>query len=489
MRIKHILAALALLAAACTPRPQNVSEVDAKAPVFPNYDSATVPVNIAPMNIMANEESAIVDVSILDTEGNELLHSGGRRSTSFDEDDWHALLAAHQDQSLSLSVCVKNDQGWQRYRSIHITVSPDTIDHALVYRLIAPGYETYSQMGIYEHNLTNNVERPIVKNTLANGNCLNCHSFNNRRTNQMNLHVRGTHGCTVILDNGQMQLYNTKTDSTQGFCVYPYWHPSGRYIAYSVNNTQQVFHSFDARRVEVIDHWSDVVVLDLQTHTLISTPQLKSPDRFETFPTFSPDGRSLYFCTAQAVNIKRQTNDVRYSLCRITFDPENGRFGEQVDTLVNCEGAERGSISFPRVSPDGRFLAYTRSDYGQFSIWHSEADIWLYDLERDSTFVLAPLNSPDVESYHSWSSTGRWIVVSSRRTNGLFTQPFIAHIDADGHASTPFLLPQSDPAIYDERFYSYNIPEFVVEPVDFNRNTFETKLNAQQLENFSFEMR
>jgi hypothetical protein len=85
-----------------------------------------------------------------------------------------------------------------------------------------------------------------------------------------------------------------------------------------------------------------------------------------------------------------------------------------------------------------------------------------------STLQAKPLsicNSPNVESYHSWSNNGKWIIFSSRRNDGVYTRLYIAHIDKNGQASVPFELPQSDPDYHLQLTKSYNIPEFMKGPV------------------------
>ena len=209
-----------------------------------------------------------------------------------------------------------------------------------------------------------------------------------------------------------------------------------------------------------MDFASNVVVYDVKRHEIITSHQLFSPSAFETFPHFSPDGKTLYYCSADSVAMPDAYNQVKYSLCSIPFNAETRTFGEQTDTLYNAH-KENKSVSFPRISPDGKYLMFTLSDYGNFSIWHKEADLYLADLENDSIAPLTALNSPDVESYHSWSSNGRWVVFSSRRNNGLYTQPFIAYMDEDGTPHKPFLLPQEGKNHYDMLMKSFNIPEFV----------------------------
>lgn len=486
MRRNIIIILLSIFCTACNERVDVSATSDALPPVTPDYASVTVPVNIAPLNIMADGKAEKIDVTVCSSDGKAVLHSKSAQATSFNIAEWHRLLAENIGKSIVYKVAIKENSKWTQYKPFEIFVSPDSIDYGLVYRLIAPGYETFSSMGIYERNLSNFEQRAIVENNLLQNNCVNCHSFCQWKTDKMSLHVRGTHGCTMILTDNQLQVFNTRTDTTRGNCVYPSWHPDGTHIAYSVNETRQIFHAANPKRIEVIDRWSDVVVLDTKTNTLSSSPLLMSKDKFETFPYFSPDGKWLYFCSAKAVDMDTAPQSVHYNLCRIAFDSESGTLGNQVDTIVNASSIGK-SVSFPRPSPDGRFVAYTLSDYGQFSIWHPESDVWLLNLADGTTRRLDNLNSDDVDSYHSWSSNGRWMVVSSRRENGLFTQPFFAHIDTCGNATKAFRLPLRSPAEYDAMFYSFNIPEFIAEPIRLNVRELEKKVEKRNLQNLTFE--
>ena len=159
---------------------------------------------------------------------------------------------------------------------------------------------------------------------------------------------------------------------------------------------------------------------------------------------------------------------VRYNLCAIGFDSENRKFGNQVDTLFQADNLKK-SVSFPRVSPDGRFLVFTAASYGNFSIWHKDADLYLMDLHTRKCIPMTAANSRDVESYHSWSSNSRWLVFSSRRIDGLYTHPYLVHIDANGVCGKPFIVPQESPDFYRRFLYSFNIPELVKGKVEVNR--------------------
>ena len=272
--------------------------------------------------------------------------------------------------------------------------------------------------------------------------------------------MRDKYSGTYLIDGDKIEKLNTKTDQTLSPLVYPSRHPSGKYVAFSVNQTSQSFHANDKNRVEVFDSQSDVVVYDTEKHEIISTPSIRTAKAFETFPTFSPDGKTLYFCSAEARSMPHEYSEVKYSLCSIAFDPVTRSFGSRIDTLYNA-GRDGKSASFPRVSPDGKFLLYTLSGYGNFSIWHKDADLYLLNIASGISHSLQNANSTDTESYHSWSSNSRWIVFSSRRIDGLYTRPYFAYIDEEGNASKPFLLPQKDTDYYHRFMKSYNIPEFI----------------------------
>ena len=474
-----------LLFTACTESVSDAKQEAACPRIYPDYIGVTIPVNIAPLNFnMADESVLRIDAVITDQHGNS-LHSQGDESTDFDLDDWHLLLSQNPGDSLSVTVSAKMDDGWHTYRSFSIYVSPDSIDYGLCYRLIEPGYEVWSKMGIYERDLSSFDERALIENTQFEG-CVNCHSFNRGNPADMSLHIRGPHGATLLRhDDAPLTAYNTKTAQTLGLCVYPYWHPSGRYIAYSTNATSQLFHNAHANRIEVFDTASDLQVYDVEKNELLLSPLLKQDSVYETFPVFSADGRSLYFCAARALpEGSLQLDSIRYNLCRIDFDPQTGTFGNRVDTIVNAE-AHHLSLSFPRPSYDGRFLCYTLSDFGQFSIWHHEADLFLLDLTTGESRPMVGANSDDTESFHNWSTNSRWLVLSSRRDDGLFTRPYFCHVDAKGTVTKAFMLPQRNPRrFYRERFLSFNVPDFVICPTRFDGAHASRIINDDQRTDF-----
>ncbi len=448
-----------LLLTACTGNVPIDRYLATQPPIWPDYTEVTLPPNLAPPCFSLPDSCGATRLSALFKAGNDSLwvkESKGQIAIS--PSKWRRLIKASSDISVRLQAQIAGEK--VAYAPFHLYIAPERIDPYIAYRLIEPGYETWGEMGIYQRCLENYKETPILTNQLTGFGCMNCHSFCNRQPDKMLFHLRADYAGTYLLEGNAVKKLNTKTPQTISALVYPSWHPSGDYVAFSVNDTKQLFHTTDLNRIEVFDYASDVVVYDVQRDEIVTSPLLSSAAAFETFPTFSPDGKTLYFCSADSLPMPDCYDRVRYSLCAISYDAETRTFGTCVDTLYNARSEGR-SVSFPRVSPDGRFLMFTLASYGNFSIWHKDADLYLVDLRTDSIRPMTILNSDDVDSYHSWSGNSRWVIFSSRRIDGLYTRPYIAYIDGEGNARKPFLLPQKGKDYYTFLMKSYNIPEFI----------------------------
>lgn len=466
-KLSYILIAGVLLLSSCSGHIEPAGTLDSLPPMEPDYSFVTVPRNMAPLNFSytGSEECA------LEVEGQTVRGKNGL--FSLDRRLWKKLTAKDE---VEMTVLVRRDGEWKAYRPFKIYFKEE-IDPYISYRLIPPGYQGWQKMGIYQRDLTSYKQKAILTNDLTEGNCMNCHTTLNGDPSKSVFHVRAAHGGTMLIDGNSIEKLNTKTDSTISALVYPWWHPSGDYIAFSVNKTLQAFYNHDPNRIEVYDMASDVVVYDVRNHQIAWSPLTKQEDCFETFPTFSPDGKWLYFCSARAVaDMPKDHRDVRYGLYRIAFNAEDMSFGDQLECLYDAP-SEGFSVSFPRVSPDGRFLCFTRHGYGNFSIWHHDADLWMLDLETMESWPLEAANSPDTDSFHSWSSSGRWMVFSSRRGDGLYTRPYFTYINEKGEASKPFLLPQKDPVAYYKRLMdSYNIPAFMNGPLKMSKHKIVSEI-------------
>jgi len=421
--------------------------------------------------------------AVFTTEGYAFTVYASNGAFSIPDTDWEKLLTAAKGKQVEVSVLTEEKGKWNAFLPFHIRVSEDPIDPYIAYRLIDPGYQLWNEMGIYQRELSSFDQEPILENRLTDNNCMNCHSFCMQDPDKMLFHVRAKYGCTVFVDGDRIETLDTKTDRTISALVYPSWHPSGKFVAFSINNTTQDTHP--VHRTEVYDKASDVVVYDVEKQEIVTTQALFSKKRFETFPTFSPDGKQLYFCSAPALKVPGELRDLRYSLCRVSFDPESRTFGSVVDTIFQAE-TEGQSILFPRVSPDGKYLLCTTTSYGTFPIWHKDADLCMFDLSTGAQVPTEEANSPDTDSYHSWSSNSKWVVFSSRRLDGLYTRPFIAHVGERGVLSKPFVLPQKSTEYYTFLTKSYNIPEFVKGKVKTDTYKLVSRIKEGKNQQISF---
>lgn len=460
-----IVATICLAICACSPNGTITETDNSSYTIFPDYKNVTIPCNIAPLNFSLVDAPELEYALLIEGNGQSIWVNANGKDFAIAPSKWKKLLKSETEHTLTFTIARKQDSKWIGGSPFVINVVPDQIDDYITYRLIPPGYESWTNMGIYQHQLSTSKQTTIFENTHTGLNCVNCHTAGNQSPQRTLLHMRAQNGGTYINRNGNIERIDAKTDSTISAFVYPAWHPNGQFIAFSNNLTAQTFHTSHPNLVEVFDDGSDVIVYDADYHEIFTSPLLKQPNVYETFPTFSPDGNWLYFCSAPAVDqIELNFANVHYSLCRIAFDAETRSFGNSVDTLYNAQKMG-GSVSFPRISPDGRMLVFTLSQFGNFSIWHHDADLYAIDFTKRTLRRIDEINSPDVESYHSWSSNSRWLVFSSRRNDGQFTRPYFAYFDANGQAHKPFMLPQQNPAKhYMQLDFSYNIPEFMTGP-------------------------
>lgn len=455
---------LLVLLASCTPSPKNVKESDYFPNIYPDYIGVRVPCNIAPLNFLLRDSCEALYVTA-GAGGIEIKSHKRGNEAIFNPNEWRKLLEHAAEKSVSVTVTALQNKKWIRYKSFEIYVSSDSIDPYLTYRLIEPDYEVFSRLQIMERNLEDFSERVLCDYNAVGNRCMNCHTHAPGHSDLSFLYVRGEGGGMVLNDGGNLQLLDVKTPDMVSGPVYAQFDPSGRYIVFSSNAIIPAFHSRPDKRLEVFDTKSDVYVYDRKRGKIVQTPLLSDSTRLETFPTFSADGRDVYYCVAEGPARPSSLDSLHYSLCRIGFDTEKGEFGSVVDTVV--AGAPGSSVSHPRVSPDGKRILYTVSEFGTFPIWHREADLRMIDIESGKVDSLAIVNSSMSDTYHSWSSSGRWFVFASKRDDGLYGKPYFAHVNKDGKVSKPFVLPQQSPSFYDCNLKSFNVPDLGPSPVSF----------------------
>jgi tetratricopeptide (TPR) repeat protein len=189
-------------------------------------------------------------------------------------------------------------------------------------------------------------------------------------------------------------------------------------------------------------------------------PGADDPRYVQTDGVWSPDGKYIVFVRAEAkephpegVPLPTEANDpnevqIQYNLYRVPFNDGNGGVAEPVLGASN----NGMSNSFPRISPDGRWIVFVKCRNAQL-------------MRPDSVLYMVPAaggtarrmrcNTPLMNSWHSFSPNGRWMVFSSK-SRSPYTQMYLTHIDANGNDSPPILIEDSTAANR-----AVNLPEFV----------------------------
>lgn len=460
----------------------NVTDAEITPAITPDYTGTVIPPNIAPMNFEVDIPGDEYVARVSGKEGHELIAKGN--PIQWNANEWRRLLDANRGSDLQYEVYVRNGGRWSRYRFTN-HVAQEEIDPYISYRLIEPSYVQYSAITLNQRDLTSFDESVIFNNASPaderRGQCMNCHVPRNHYKDKASMfHIRNRNGGTVIMAGDSVVKVNLKTDSTLSAGVYPAWHPTLDLIAFSTNDTSQKFFDFGESKVEVFDRSSDLILYDMKTHEVSHIAG--DSTLLETFPAWSPDGKTLFYSVARypegvtAENLPEHYKDIRYDIVSREFDAATRRFSEP-DTVVYASASGESAL-LPRISPDGRYLLYCMAPYGTFHIWHKESDLWMKDLQTGEERPLANANSADTDSYHTWASNGRWIVFSSRRDDGSYTRPYITYIDADGRDYKAFVIPQEDPAYHRQLMKSYNVPEFLAAPVAVSRPDILRQVNS-----------
>ena len=249
--------------------------------------------------------------------------------------------------------------------------------------------------------------------------------------------------------------------------------PDGKYVVTTVNTADRATQSNyyvvnfkDFRFLQVFYPTRGILAwYSRATGRREPLPGADDPRYVQTDGVWSPDGAYLVFARAEAREpyppdrkMAAYANDpieveIQYDLYRVPFN--DGR-GGQPEAIAGAS-ADGMSNTFPKVSPDGRWIVFVKCHNGQL-------------MRPDSQLYIVPAgggqarqmrcNTPLMNSWHSFSPNGRWLVFSSKARSP-YTEMYLTHLDEEGNDSPAILIDNSTAANR-----AVNLPEFVNIPPD-----------------------
>jgi Flp pilus assembly protein TadD len=316
--------------------------------------------------------------------------------------------------------------------------------------------------------------------------CANCHSFS-RDGKTMGIDMDGPQNDKglyalvsvkpqIAIRNEDMVTWNPSQDRQFAFNRVGFMSqvsPDGKYVLTMVTksdrapeNNYYVANFKDYRFLQVfyptrgILYWYERATG--QRHPL---PGADDPRYVQTNGVWSPDGKYVVFARAEARDpypvdrpMATHANDanevqIQYDLYRVPFN--EGR-GGRAEPIVGAS-ANGMSNSFPKVSPDGRWIVFVQCHNGQ--VMRPDSQLYIVPAAGGQARRLIA-NMYPMNSWHSWSPNGRWLVFSSK-ARGPYTKMYLTHIDEKGNDSPAILI---DNATAANR--AVNLPEFVNIPYD-----------------------
>jgi len=304
--------------------------------------------------------------------------------------------------------------------------------------------------------------------------CANCHSFpSDGKTLAMDLDGpdgdKGAYAMApisprIVIDDDNVMTWNAFPGKPEGHMTLGFLSrisPDGSKVVSTVNERLYVRNFTDYRIIQVFYPTRGILAwYDVAKKTIRALPGADDTRYVHCNAVWTPDGKELVFMRAPATQpydasrpVAMYPGDpnetqVRFDLYRMPF--ADGRGGPPV--AIPGASGNGMSNSFPKVSPDGKWLVWTQSRNGM--LLRPDGRLWIMQLPRGKPREMT-CNTSLMNSWHSFSPNGRWLVFSSK-ANTPYTQLFLTHIDAEGRDSPAILVERTQAANR-----AANIPEFV----------------------------
>jgi hypothetical protein len=296
--------------------------------------------------------------------------------------------------------------------------------------------------------------------------CANCHFFSqDGKTFGLDVDYRGDRGGYMLSAvKSRMELRDETViswndyrpgEAPQSRGLFAKISPQGDYVIASVKERPFLIRIEDPAYSQLFfplsGHLAYYSTRDRDFHPL---PGADDASIIQINPAWSHDGKTVAFARGQSTEFLWKTlgdsnfldaaagEDIhtlserytmRFDLWTIPFN--DGRGGQA--TPLPGAGGNGLSNYFPRYTPDGKWVVFCQAQSGLVSM-------------PDSRLVIIPANGgkprimkcnrPELNSWHSFSPNGRWMVFSSKPDDSLLTRVFLTHIDEDGNDSPAIQL-------------------------------------------------
>jgi tetratricopeptide (TPR) repeat protein len=424
---------------------------------------------------------------------------------------WEAIKKGSADEPAILTITGYRDAARRRVLSrgrVSIRTSTDPVGAPIFYRDV-PLMPSKGEKGVIKpldqklvpliawrlRNVAETKSRVVMQGLHS---CTNCHSVSrDGKTMGMDLdgpdNNKGMYALFPIRPDAEISrenviewtTYRGKLGGKLRTAFMSQVSPDGQYIVTTINDPGRGQTDYQRRQAPQ-DLWSSYYIANFPNYRFLQVfyltrgilawyskatgvlqplPGADDPRYVHTSAVWSPDGSYLVFGRAEAKDAyppgwkqAERPNDpnetqIRYDLYRIPFN--GGRGGQPVPIAGASENGM--SNSFPKVSPDGRFIVFVQARNGQ--LMRPDGQLYIVPVEGGVARRMR-CNTPLMNSWHSFSPNGRWMVFSSK-SRSPYTQMFLTHIDEQGN-DTPAILVENSTAAN----RAVNIPEFVNIPPD-----------------------
>jgi tetratricopeptide (TPR) repeat protein len=372
---------------------------------------------------------------------------------------------------------------------VHISISKDPVGAPIFYRDV-PLMPAELQKGVIKpivpaaipligwrlRNVSDSESRLLMEGLPT---CANCHSFS-RDGKWLAMDVdgpqndKGMYAIAAIAPQMGIRTedvfswndFPDKPPGTRTIGFMAQVSPDGAYAVTTVNEDVFVANFKDYRFLQVFYPTRGILAwYNRSTRRIHALPGADNPAFVQTNGVWTPDGKDLIFARAAARDaypaggkMAQYAGDpleprIQYDLYRVPF---NGGKGGRPKII---RGASRNGMSnsFPKVSPDGRWLVWVEAHNGQ--LMRPDGQLYIAPAEGGPARRMR-CNTALMNSWHSFSPNSRWMVFSSKSRTP-YTQMFLTHIDENGNDSPAILIENSTAANR-----AVNIPEFVNIPAD-----------------------